>query len=234
MALFTIADPHLSFGVCKPMDIFRGWDSYTDKLKENWERLVSPDDTVVLPGDISWAMTLAEAAADFAWLDALPGTKLIGKGNHDYWWSTMNKMETFAREQGFSTIRFLFNNACRCGDIAVCGTRGWFFDAAGNDSEENAKVIRREAGRLKMSAEAALRLGGTPVAFMHYPVAADGNVCGELFAVLKEYGIRRCYFGHIHGDKSGRYADYTVDGVRFSLVSADFLRFCPKKAAPDA
>ena len=229
MSLFTIADPHLSLGADKPMDIFRGWDNYTEKLKENWLRSVSPDDTVVLPGDISWAMTLADTAADFAWLDALPGTKLIGKGNHDYWWTTMNKMQAFVRERDFSTIRFLFNNAYRCGDIAVCGTRGWFFDAAGAESEENARIIRREAGRLKMSIEAALALGGTPVAFLHYPAAADGKVCAEIFAVLKAYEIRRCYFGHIHGEKSGRYADYTVDGVRFSLISADFLRFCPKK-----
>ena len=227
MALYTIADPHLSFGVDKPMDVFRGWADYTEKLKSNWERLVTPADTVVLPGDISWAMTLPDSAPDLAWLDALPGTKLIGKGNHDYWWTTMKKMQAFTEAQGFRTIRFLFNNAFLCGDIAVCGSRGWFFDDDADEADE--KVIRREAGRLKTSAQAALALGGTPVAFMHYPMAADGKVCGELFQVLKDHGIRRCYFGHIHGDKSGRYADYTVDGVRFSLISADFLRFCPKK-----
>ena len=144
----------------------------------------------------------------------------------------MKKMQAFTEAQGFSTIRFLFNNALLCGDIAVCGTRGWFFDDDA-PGEDNAKVIRREAGRLKTSVEAALALGGTPVAFTHYPVAADGRICEELFQVLRDCGIRRCYFGHIHGDNTGRYADYTVEGVRFSLISADFLDFCPKKVLAD-
>ena len=144
----------------------------------------------------------------------------------------MKKMQAFTEAQGFSTIRFLFNNAFLCGDVAVCGTRGWFFDDDA-PGEDNAKVIRREAGRLKASAEAALALGGTPVAFTHYPVAADGRICEELFQVLRDCGIRRCYFGHIHGDNTGRYADYTVEGVRFSLISADFLNFCPKKVLID-
>lgn len=228
MALYTLADTHLSFGCDKPMDIFRGWTDHTQRLSDKWNALVEPDDTVVIPGDISWAMTLEEAAADFRFLDALPGTKIIGKGNHDYWWQTMNKLNKFLRENNFSTIKFLFNNAYRVGDVAVCGARGWFFDAAGADSEENRKVIDREAGRLARSIEAGIQTGGEPVAFMHYPVACDGSVCEPIMAVLKKYGIRRCYFGHIHGDRTGRFADFTVDGVRFSLISSDFLAFCPK------
>lgn len=232
MALYTIADTHLSFGCDKPMDIFKGWTDYTQRLSAKWNALVEPSDTVVIPGDISWAMTLGETAADFRFLDALPGTKIIGKGNHDYWWQTMSKLNIFLRENGFSTIKFLFNNAYRVGDIAVCGARGWFFDAAGADSEENRRVIDREAGRLARSIEAGIQTGGEPVAFMHYPVACDGCVCEPIMTVLKKYGIRRCYFGHIHGDRTGRFADFTVDGVRFSLVSSDFLAFCPKSVAP--
>ena len=228
MALFTLADTHLSFGCDKPMDIFKGWADYTDRLKEKWTALVSPGDTVVIPGDISWAMTLEEAAADFRWLDGLPGTKIIGKGNHDYWWQTMNKLNGFVEKNGFNTIRFLFNNAYRVGDIAVCGSRGWFFDAAGADSEQNRKVIDREAGRLARSVEEGIKTGGEPVVFMHYPVVFDGKICEPIMAVLKKYGIKRCYFGHIHGDRTGRFADFTEDGIRFSLISADFLAFCPK------
>ena len=226
MSVFVIADPHLSLGSEKPMDIFRGWQDYTSRLKANWEKLVSPGDTVVIPGDISWAMSLEEARTDLQFLDSLPGRKIIGKGNHDYWWATMRKMNAFKEENALHTIDFLFNNAYVAEDIAVCGTRGWFYD----DKAENAeKVIAREAGRLTASIEAALRTGKEPVAFMHYPVVYESGVCGELLEVLKKYGIRRCYFGHIHGDRTGRYEKYEHEGITFSLISADFLTFCPKK-----
>lgn len=226
MSLYTISDPHLSFGTEKPMDIFRGWQDYTQRLADNWSALVTDRDTVVIPGDISWAMRLGDTVPDLAFLDALPGTKLIGKGNHDYWWCTMKKMEEFLAENHFDSIKFLFNNAYAADGFAVAGTRGWFFDA---ESEDVEKVLKREAGRLRTSIEAAKALGGELRVFLHYPVIYDGKVCEELFSVLKEYDVKRCYFGHIHGDRSGRYADFEHDGIRFSLVSADFLSFCPKK-----
>ena len=230
MSLFVIADLHLALGEPeKSMDVFPGWHGYVKKLSESWARLVRPEDTVVLPGDISWAMDIRDTYADFAFLDKLPGTKLIGKGNHDYWWGTMRKMQGFCEEQGLGSVRFLFNNAFLCGEIAVCGTRGWFFDA--QEAADNAKVIAREAQRLRVSVEAALALGGTPVAFLHYPPVLDGRSVPPLMEVLSEYGIKRCYFGHVHGDKSGRYADFTHEGIRFSLVSSDFLDFTPKKVS---
>ena len=226
MSIYVIADPHLSLGVNKPMDIFRGWQDYTLRLQKNWEDIVSENDTVVIPGDISWAMSLEEAEKDLEFLNSLPGKKIIGKGNHDYWWCTMRKMNAFLEEKKLDTINFLFNNAYEAEDIAICGTRGWFFD----DKSDNAeKVILREAGRLRTSIEAALISGKEPVAFLHYPVVYESGVCEELLAVLKEYNIRRCYFGHIHGEKTGRYEKYTYDGITFSLISADFLAFCPKK-----
>lgn len=226
MSVYVIADPHLSLGTQKPMDIFRGWQDYTLRLKTNWENIVSPGDTVILPGDISWAMTAEEAKEDLKFINALPGRKIIGKGNHDYWWGTMKKLKEFTDANNFDTIDFLFNNAYAVEDIAVCGTRGWFFDDKADNAE---KVIAREAGRLKLSVEAALKTGNEPVAFLHYPVVYESGVCTELLEVLKYYGIRRCYFGHIHGEKTGRYEKYTYDGITFSLVSADFLAFCPKK-----
>ena len=230
MSLFVIADLHLALGEPeKSMDVFPGWHGYTHRLSESWARLVRPGDTVVLPGDISWAMDLKEAYADLAFLDALPGVKLIGKGNHDYWWATMRKMQTFTQENGLSTIRFLFNNAFLCEGVSVCGSRGWFFDA--QTAEDNAKVIAREAQRLRVSIEAGLALGGTPVVFMHYPVSMDGKRVEPLWDVLKAYGITRCYFGHVHGDRTGRLADFTEEGVRFSLISSDFLDFTPKKVS---
>ena len=226
MSVFVIADPHLSLGSEKPMDIFRGWQDYTARLKSNWEALVSPGDTVILPGDISWAMSMNEALEDLKFINSLPGTKIIGKGNHDYWWATMKKMNEFTKENNLTTLNFLFNNTYVAEDIAVCGSRGWFFDDKADNAE---KVIAREAGRLSMSIEEALKTGKEPVAFMHYPVVYESGVCEELLAVLKKYGIKRCYFGHIHGDRTGRYGKYEYDGITFSLISADFLAFCPKK-----
>ena len=228
MSLFVISDTHLAFGAPeKTMDVFPGWQRYAERLAENWTRLVGPEDTVVLPGDISWAMTPEAAAPDFAFLHALPGRKLIGKGNHDYWWGTVRKMKGVLEANGFDSIDFLFNNAFLADGIAVCGTRGWFFDA--QEAADNAKVIAREAGRLKTSIGAALALGGAPVAFLHYPAVMDGKCCEPILNVLKEYGITRCYFGHIHGDRSGRLADFTAEGIRFSLISADSSDFTPKK-----
>lgn len=226
MSVFVIGDPHLSFSVEKPMDIFGGWQNYTQRLKTNWESIVSPSDTVIIPGDISWATDLNEAKEDFAFINALPGQKIIGKGNHDYWWNTMRKLENFVKENSFDTINFLFNNAYKVEDIAVCGTRGWFFD----DKSDNAeKVIAREAGRLTRSIEEALTTGNEPVAFLHYPVVYESGVCEPILDVLKKFGIKRCYFGHIHSEKTGKYGKYTYDGITFSLISADFLSFCPKK-----
>ena len=230
MSLFVIADLHLALGEPeKSMDVFPRWHGYTEKLSESWARLVRPEDTVILPGDISWAMDLREAYADLAFLDALPGTKIIGKGNHDYWWATMRKMQNFVQENHLSTIRFLFNNAYLCEGVSVCGSRGWFFDA--QTAEDNAKVIAREAQRLRVSIEAGLALGGTPVVFMHYPVIMDDKCVEPLRDVLQTYGITRCYFGHVHGDRTGRLADFTEEGVRFSLISSDFLDFTPKKVS---
>ncbi len=226
MSVFVIADPHLSLGSEKPMDIFRGWQDYTERLKGNWERLISPGDTVVLPGDISWGMSMEESKKDLEFIDSLPGTKIIGKGNHDYWWGTMKKLNEFTAENNFSTLNFLFNNAYEAEGIAVCGTRGWFFD---DKAENAAKVIDREAARLARSIEDAKKLDGEPVAFLHYPVVYESGVCKEILEVLKKYSIKRCYFGHIHGEKTGRYEKYTYEGITFSLVSADFLAFCPKK-----
>ena len=228
MAVFALGDPHLSLGGDKGMDLrFPGWKDYVPKLEENWRRLVKDGDVVVIPGDVSWAMNLEDCGADFSFLDSLPGTKILGKGNHDYWWATMRKNRAYVEAQGFSTLNFLFNNAYDLGSMTVAGTRGWFFDA--QETEDNAKIILREAGRLKTSIEAALAFGKTPTVFMHYPVVMDGKAVEPLLRVLKDYGIRRVYFGHIHGERTGRLLNYEAEGIVFSLVSADALNFCPKQ-----
>lgn len=225
MSLFAIADTHLSLGTDKPMDIFKGWSGYVDKLRENWESTVSASDTVVIAGDISWGMSLEGALDDFRLIDSLPGQKIILKGNHDYWWTTMRKMETFLNQNEMNTIRFLHNNTITVGDIAVCGSRGWFFDA--EESADN-KVLLREAGRLRTSINLAKETGLEPVVFLHYPPITQNMVCEEIYNVLLETGIKRCYYGHLHGPSMTRSINSVRDGIEFALISCDFLAFAPK------
>lgn len=225
MSLYVIGDPHLSFGVDKPMDIFQGWGNYVERLEQNWRETVTEEDTVILAGDISWGMNLSEALLDFQFIDRLPGKKIILKGNHDYWWDTKTKIEKFFVANGISTISVLFNNAYRIGDVAVCGTRGWFYDA---HEAQDVKVLNREVGRLKMSIEAAKKLGGEPIVFLHYPPVFAGKECSEIMNVLLEYNIKKCYYGHLHGRRISSLAtvgDYK--GIEFKLISCDNTQFKP-------
>lgn len=225
MALFAIGDLHLSLGADKPMDVFPGWEGYLAKLEHNWRTLVRPEDTVILAGDTSWAMSLAGTQADFTFLQGLPGQKWMLKGNHDYWWTTARKMERYLADSGFDTLHILHNNACIVGDTALCGTRGWPFDDVAAQGE---KLMAREAGRLRMSLQAA---GDAvrKIAFLHYPPVYPGASARELVAVLQEFGVRECYYGHLHG-KSIRFATQgEVEGIRYRLISADGLGFCPYK-----
>lgn len=226
MSLFTIADLHLSLGTNKPMDIFHGWDNYVERLEKNWRALITDDDTVVVGGDISWAMKLQDTYRDFSFINSLPGRKIFIKGNHDYWWQTKKKMEDYIRDNHFDTIHILFNNAYEADDVSICGTRGWFYDA---EADDDKKVVRREAGRLVTSIEAALKTGKEPIAFLHYPPVFQGRECKEIMDVLLEYEIKLCYYGHIHGKNAFKYAqqgDYK--GINFRLVSGDYLGFVPK------
>ncbi len=225
MSLFTIGDPHLSLSVDKPMDIFKGWTDYTERLKENWNSVVSPGDSVVILGDISWAMNFGEAVKDFQFLNELNGTKYILKGNHDYWWNTMSKMTKFLDENGFDSIKIIHNNAYSVEGFALAGTRGWFYDDSSGDVN---KVILREAGRLRASLKAASELGGEIIAFLHYPPLNENQKCQELLDVLNEFPVKQCFFGHLHGFIAPGCAKIEDNGISFNLVSADYLRFTPR------
>ncbi len=206
------------------MTVFSGWDNYVQRLETNWRRLIDPDDTVVLAGDISWAMALEDAYEDFRFLHELPGRKLILKGNHDYWWCTRRKMDTFLAEKGLDTLTIVHNDAVTVDDrYAVCGSRGWFYD----DGEDNAKILRREAERLRTSIQAAKQTGLEPVVFLHYPPLFDGRACEELTDVLLEEEIRRCYYGHVHGAGIRQAFQGEWNGITFRLTSCDALQFCP-------
>ncbi|NLL63462.1 MAG: serine/threonine protein phosphatase [Ruminococcaceae bacterium] len=225
MSVFAIGDIHLSFSTDKPMDIFSGWQDYESRLEKNWIRLVEPEDTVIIPGDISWALNLEDTKADFGFLDRLPGTKIIGKGNHDFWWDTLTKMNRFLEENGFTTIKFLFNNAYDVEDMAICGTRGWFFD---DESDHAEKILNREVGRLKLSIEVAQKIGKELVVFLHYPPLTGEKICEPIMEVLIENNIKKCYYAHLHGNTINYAFKGIYKGIEFDLVSADALGFTPK------
>ena len=224
MSVYAIGDTHLSFSVDKPMDIFKGWDDYAQRIENNWQHLISNEDTVIINGDISWAMGLDQAEKDLEFLNNLNGTKIISKGNHDYWWNTITKMEKFCKEKGFDSIKFLHNNAYKAGEIAIAGTRGWFFDA---EKDNVDKVMARECARLQRSIDEAKKLGGEVVVFLHYPPVSTAKVCEPIMNVLKENNIERCYYGHLHGGAINGAINEVYDGIKFQLVSADYLNFSP-------
>lgn len=246
MALFVLSDPHLAIRHAdKSMEAFGSrWQDYVKRIEKNWRAVVSEDDTVILPGDISWAVTLNDARDDLAFLHSLPGQKLLGKGNHDFFWATASKMNAFFEECGFDSLHILYNNAYLIENLIVCGTRGWFYDEKLQNTVgevDYTKIINREAGRLRLSLEAARAIQATQkergdalseiVPFLHFPPVFGDFRCLEFMNLLAEYGVRRCYFGHIHSELPENQPT-TVDGIRYILCSADHLRFTPLPVFP--
>lgn len=224
MALYAIGDTHLSLGSDKPMDVFGpGWTGYVERLREGFSA-VSEEDTVVLCGDLSWAMSLEEGRADFAFLQELPGKKLLLKGNHDYWWSTAAKMHRFWQENGWDKLDIIHNGCALYGDVALCGTRGWFYEE--DRGEHSAKIFNRELIRLETSLKAAGER--EKLCFLHYPPVYQGYCCQQIVDLLHKYGVKRCFYGHLHGYSHRLAVRGEQDGIEYRLVSADYLRFRPE------
>ena len=224
MALYAIGDLHLCLGAPKPMDVFGGaWIGYMDKLREGLS-VIKPEDTTVLLGDLSWALDLSSAKADFAWIDEIPGRKIILKGNHVYWWSTAAKFQKFCQENGFSDQFILNNNFYEYNGYAICGTRGWFYEEQ-RSGEHDEKVFKRELMRLEASLKAAADL--PKIVFLHYPPKYKGYECPEIIELMKRYDVRRCFYGHLHGGSHRLAMEGTWNGVEFRLAAADYLGFKP-------
>ena len=229
MAIYTIGDLHLSFNENKPMSIFgENWEGYEEKVKENWIKLVTEKDLVVLPGDFSWSMYLKDTYKDFEYLNSLPGKKLLLKGNHDYWWSTVNSMRNYIKENNFKDIDFLYNNAYEYENKVIVGTRGWAF---GEDAE-GKKMIQREVARLELSIKNGIDTFGEEkeiIAFMHYPPIikqdVQNNEMNVFIQMLKKYDITKCYYGHLHSTAIKDAVEGEHFGIDFKLVSADALNF---------
>lgn len=229
MAIYTIADLHLSFGEDKPMSIFgENWEGHSDKIKNNWIAKVKPEDTVVLPGDFSWSMYLENTYKDFEYLNSLPGKKLLLKGNHDYWWTTVTNMKNFLKENNFENIDFIYNNSYLVEDKILTGTRGWNL----LESENSNKMINRESIRLKLAIEDGIKNYGKDkeiIIFMHYPPITKNSINNNQFLdfikIMKEYNVKKCYYGHLHGKSHEDAVEGEYQGIEFKLISADYLNF---------
>lgn len=226
MAIYAISDLHLSFGTEKPMDIFSGWSRHTERIKENWERKITDDDTVLIPGDISWAMSFSELLEDLRFIDALPGKKIVMRGNHDYWWTTMNKLQAYLKEMALDSISFLFNNAFLVENTWVFGSRGWLLPEAAQFSGEDRKILERECGRLALSFGQVKREEGQRlICLLHYP-PVTGEKDSPFLDFMAEKKVDECLFGHLHGRNPEDY-DRVLKGVHCRLVACDALGFDP-------
>lgn len=228
MAIYVIADLHLSFAQAKPMDIFgENWANHEEKIKRNWQNKVKPEDTVILPGDFSWATYLEDTIQDFCYLNSLPGKKILLKGNHDYWWTTITNMKKYLTENQFENIDFLYNNSYCVENKIIVGTRGW------NLLEDNdGKMLNREKIRLELSIKDGIEKYGEDkeiIAFMHYPPVTatylhqKANM--DFLEIMKQYNIQKCYYGHLHGASHKDAIEGNIEGVELKLISADYLNF---------
>lgn len=225
MAIYVIADLHLSFEQNKPMDIFGdNWENHAEKIRKSWLDVVKEDDYVIVPGDFSWATYLENTKKDFEYLNNLPGYKIMLKGNHDYWWTTVTNMRNFLEENKFKNIDFIYNNSYLVENKILTGTRGWNL----LDTENSSKMIKRESIRLQLAIEDGIKKYGDDkeiIVFMHYPPISNTNKKSDFLKILKQYDIKRCYYGHLHGKSHQDAVEGIVDGIEFKLISADYLNF---------
>ncbi len=222
MAIYAIGDLHLPFGRDRSMEVFGPiWKDYTRRIETNWRKLVEHGDTVVVVGDLSWAMDMASALPDFLWLDRLPGKKYLIKGNHDYYWTSLAKMRRVLTENGVTTVDFIHNESVLCEGINLCGTRGWF-----SDLEDDGKIYARELGRLRASLATAN--GNCKTAcFLHYPPICREFDSPEIRGILEEYSVSSCYYGHLHGNSIAGAFNGVQNEIRYTCVSADAVGFMP-------
>lgn len=229
MSIYAISDLHLSFSGEKPMDIFGGqWEGHEEKIRKNWMNTIKENDIVLLPGDFSWAMYIEEAHQDFTYLNELPGKKILSKGNHDYWWTTITKMKKFLDENNFQSIDFLYNNSFCFEDKIICGTRGWAF----NDTKEDQKIVNREFQRLEISLKSGVEQFGTDKEIIvcgHYPPIINMNNMSvyekELLQLMKRYNVKKCIYGHLHGIPKNSALEGIFYDIEYKMVSCDYTDF---------
>lgn len=231
MAVFAIGDLHLSGSGAKPMDIFgTHWENHFDQIKRNWMEMITSEDLVLIPGDISWGMQFDEAKIDLDSIAALPGTKVLIRGNHDYWWGSIARLRAYLPKYMVA----LQNDAAALMGLVVCGTRGWDFPTDGYPlSEQDEKIHRRELLRLEMALQHAKRLGGPIIAMLHYPPLLREHRDTAYTVLLEQYGVALCVYGHLHSSGIARGYSGVHRGVAYRLVSCDSISFSPVKVWED-
>jgi predicted phosphohydrolase len=226
MAIYAISDLHLSLGTDKPMDIF-GWGDHASKIKDYWNNKITNEDYILIPGDISWAINLEEASADFDFIDRLPGNKVLSKGNHDYWWCTRRKFEKYCSEKGFDSFKLLHNNTIELENYTVCGTRGWKSLDDDTFSDDDARIYNRELERLRLSLEEGQKTGKEIVLMLHYPPFDSKHRPNKFARIMKKYNVKRCVYGHVHSRYQQSWRNETIDGLQYFLVSSNIIDFNP-------
>lgn len=229
MSIFVIADLHLSFKNPKPMNIFGdNWENHEEKIKKDWLSKVKEEDLVILPGDFSWAMNLEDTYMDFEYINNLPGKKLLLKGNHDYWWTTLTKMRLYLKKNNFSNIDFIFNNSYFFENYIITGTKGW----ALSDQEGNSKITNRELGRLELSLNEGITKYGSDkeiIVFMHYPPITNSAILNKselkFVNLMNTYNVKKCIYGHLHSRSHKDAIEGVINKIEFKLVSGDYLDF---------
>lgn len=227
MAIYAISDLHLSFSTDKPMNIFGTiWENYEEKIKENWINKITDDDLVLLPGDFSWAMYLKDTVKDFEYLSKLPGKKLLLKGNHDYWWTTLTSMRNFLKDNKFENIDFIYNNSYEYEGNIIVGTRGWIL----SDNSEDKRLVKRELLRLELSIQDGIKKYGNKkpiIVCMHYPPVLKNSNYGrtEFTEVMKKYNVKKCIYGHLHGTSQTDVVEGIIEGIDYKMVSCDYTKF---------
>ena len=221
MRIFTIGDLHLSGGDDKPMDVFGShWENHFERIKADWTSRIQPNDLVLIPGDISWAMAFENALPDLFAIGRLPGKKVLLRGNHDYWWPGIGQLRS-ALPQGMYALQ---NDALRFEDVTVCGSRLWLLPAL-HTAKDDKKIYDRELIRLRLSLESAQKLGGRMIVMTHYPPASEEGTANEVTRLIAEFGVQSVVYAHLHGPACKKAFCGTIDGIPYHCVSCDFLNF---------
>lgn len=234
MAIYGISDLHLAKDIDKPMDVFGpAWDHYMERIEENWRAVIKEGDTVLVPGDISWATYISEVDKDFAFIESLPGTKLFSRGNHDYWWTTLRKMEIYISNKEFNSIKFVQNKATQVGDVIISGTRGWILPNDSEFSSDDQRIYDRELARIDLCISDIKRLDPDHnykwVLMMHYPPITKTCLNNAMVTKITEAGIDLCVYGHLHALGHRLIVEDTVENTEFKCIAADYLKFEPLK-----
>ncbi|WP_236785483.1 metallophosphoesterase [Anaerococcus ihuae] len=223
--IYAIGDLHLDYTEKKSMEVFgKAWENYQEKIFNNWNKIVKKEDTVLIVGDISWAMNIEEAYIDLKKIDDLNGEKILLKGNHDYWWSSLKKLN----DLDFKSIKFLQNNSFFVEGYDICGTRGWISRDNSEFTDHDEKVFKRELQRLKNSLDFN-KENNKKIVILHYPPLNSDKSLNEFFGICKDYQVEYLLYGHLHGPGHKQIFEGIVDGIGIKCVAGDYINFLPER-----